>query len=87
MERWDDLIRYVNNGPPRFGAEGVRDPENPCVDFDARGYQGDGRCLSDGHYMCDECSHLSPDAPRFHQHGRDGRRDRLRLFWRRWRKR
>ena len=46
-----------------------------------KGYTGRGTCHSDGHYLCVECSELSPDAPRFHEHGRAGRADRLRLFW------
>lgn len=63
-----------------FGAVGVRDPEYPCDAFDGAGYDGSGNCRSDGHYMCKECSRLSPDAPRF-TNDRDGRRDRLRLYF------
>lgn len=79
--RWEVLYRFVNGKPPLFGTEGVRDPAYQCEEFDARGYDGTGRCLSDGHYMCVECSHLSPNAPRFEEFGRAGRADRLRLFW------
>lgn len=63
-----------------LGAVGVRDPAYPCEAFDGRGYDGRGECHSDGHYLCTGCSHLSEDAPRFHQN-RDGRRDRLRLYF------
>ena len=63
-----------------LGAPGVRDPDDECEIFNTRGYDGRGDCLSDGHYLCEECSHLSPDAPRFHN-DRAGRGDRLRLFW------
>ncbi len=38
--------------------------------------------MSDGHYLCVECSELSPESPCFTQ-DRDGRRERLLLFWRR----
>lgn len=81
---WENLRRYVNGQPPLllFGAVGVRDPDNPCESYDARGYDGSGRCDSDGHYECVNCSHLSPKAPRFDQ-DREGRVARLRLFWRR----
>ena len=40
-----------------------------------------GKCHSDGHYLCVECSQLSPEAPRFVDYGRDGRRDRLVAFF------
>lgn len=80
-QRWNELHAFVN-GRTTFGQVGVRDPENPCDEFDAGGYSGRGRCMSDGHYMCTECSELSPDAPRFTQ-DRAGRADRLLLFWRR----
>jgi hypothetical protein len=79
--RWEQLRRAVNDLPGLFGTAGVRDPEHPCADFNGRGYDGTGNCLSDGHYECARCSHLAPNAPRFEEHGRDGRRDRLRLFW------
>jgi len=79
LKQWEDLVRFVNSSPPRFGAPGVRDPEYPCELFDGRGYDGRGDCLSDGHYLCKECSHLSPKAPRFE--GIEGRSDRLLLFW------
>lgn len=78
--RWEALRRAVNNLPPFFGQVGVRDPDFPCEDYDSKGYQGDGRCESDGHYECTNCSKLSPDAPRFTQDD-EGRRNRLRLFW------
>lgn len=79
---WRELIASVN-GVTYVGQRGVRDPEYPCEGFTATGYDGSGTCHSDGHYLCTECSELSPDAPRFVEYERDGRRDRLRLFWHR----
>jgi hypothetical protein len=76
---WQALVRFVNGS---LGGDGIRDPENLCVEFDGRGYNGMGQCHSDGHYLCTDCSHLSPNAPRF-TWDLDGRADRLRLFWRR----
>lgn len=81
LQRWEDLYREVNRLPPRLGAVGVRDPDGVCEAFDGNGYDGMGRCHSDGHYLCVECSELAPDAPRFVEYDRDGRRDRLRAFW------
>jgi hypothetical protein len=78
---WEELRRAVNAEPPFMGTPGVRDPEYVCESFDGKGYDGQGRCHSDGHYLCTECSELSPDAPRFQEPGRAGRLDRLRLFW------
>jgi hypothetical protein len=80
---WEVLRRAVNSEPPLVGTVGVRDPESVCEAFDGEGYDGRGRCMSDGHYLCTECSELSPDAYRFTEYGRAGRRDRLLLFWRR----
>ena len=81
LSRWNELVAFVNN-MTTVGQVGVRDPDSPCEAFDSRGYDGTGDCDSDGHYMCTECSRLSPDAPRF-TNDRDGRADRLRLYWRR----
>ena len=78
---WEDLRLAINGLPGRLGARGVRDPEGLCDVFDARGYDGSGKCMSDGHYLCVECSELSPEAPSFVEYGRAGRADRLRLFW------
>ncbi len=88
--RWKRLVRFVNDRSELIGEVGVRDPEYRCAGFDGEGYDGRGDCQSDGHYMCVECSLLSPDSPRFedysHDGRRDGRRDRLLLFWRRKRR-
>jgi hypothetical protein len=78
LEAWEDLERFVNGRAPRMGQPGVRDPDGRCDAFDGRGYDGGGDCESDGHYLCLECSLLSPDAERFHQYGADGRLDRIR---------
>jgi hypothetical protein len=41
----------------------VRDVEFPCEEFDGEGDVDDwGLCESDGHYLCTQCSHLSPEA-------------------------
>ncbi|MGH9966565.1 MAG: hypothetical protein ACREBG_01860 [Pyrinomonadaceae bacterium] len=46
--------------PPPFGQPGVRDPDFPCAEF-APG-EPNGRCSSDGHYLCHECKHLDPES-------------------------
>lgn len=74
------LLEAEVNGRSFVGMPGVRDPESPCEGFDGRHYDGGGRCKSDGHYLCVECSELSPRAYRFTE-TRAGRGDRLRLFW------
>lgn len=79
---WGELVENVN-GRTHLGQRGVRDPDAPCEDFTATSYDGTGRCRSDGHYLCVDCDHLSPVAPRFEEYGAEGRKDRLRLFWRR----
>jgi len=81
LRDWEALVRFVNGKPALFGTVGVRDPEHPCSEYDARGYDGSGDCKSDGHYECVNCSKLSPHAPRFEEHGASGRADRLLLFW------
>lgn len=82
LQAWTELVASVNGRtlPPFLGQVGVRDPDGPCEMFDGQHYDGRGDCTSDGHYLCVECSHLSPEAPRFHN-DRAGRADRLRLFW------
>jgi hypothetical protein len=85
LASWNELFHHVN-GRTTLHQVGVRDPDNPCEDFDGAGYDGTGQCYSDGHYICTECSRLSPTAPRFEQ-TRAGRGDRLRLYWARKRTR
>lgn len=68
---WDELARLINGRPGYEGVPGVRSAEYPCDLFDGLGYVGTGRCMSDGHYLCVECSELSPKAPRFHQTNRN----------------
>jgi hypothetical protein len=79
LEQWATLVRFVNDAQT-VGDPGVRDPENPCSVYDGDGYNGDGNCVSDGHYECVNCSRLSPDAPRFQEYGAAGRLDRIRLL-------
>jgi hypothetical protein len=61
LDRWAWLVAEVN-GTAVTGMPGVRDPDSICEEFDGLGYQGDGQCLSDGHYLCQSCSKLSPEA-------------------------
>lgn len=76
LEQWQNLCEQLNGRAGTLGAAGVRDPDGVCELFDGRGYDGAGDCLSDGHYLCTECSHLSPEASRFEEnYGRAGRRD------------
>ncbi len=75
-----DLYLAINAYPGRLGTPGVRDPDGICEAFDGRGYDGYGKCESDGHYLCVECSQLSPEAPRFAEnYGWQGILDRLEL--------
>lgn len=76
--RWE-ILRCMANGLPPPDMRGVRDFDFPCEGYAPDGYDGRGQCQSDGHYMCKECRELSPSAPRFD--GREGRRERLLLFW------
>lgn len=62
---WEELCRFVNGEPGYEGTPGIRSTEYPCELFNGRGYDGTGACMSDGHYLCVECSELSPEAPRF----------------------
>lgn len=69
---WRQLEAEVN-GTTFFGQAGVRDPEHPCDAFDpVKGIDwlglfitapGDASatCMSDGHYLCKGCSHLSAE--------------------------
>lgn len=64
---WRELLREVNGGRPIDGVPGMRDPDAVCVDFDPiddRGTYaaGDGRCDTDGHYLCRECRHISAQS-------------------------
>lgn len=58
LDRWRWLVEEVN-GRRAFGMPGVRDPDAPCDAF-APGKPA-GKCETDGHYMCDECSNRAPD--------------------------
>jgi hypothetical protein len=75
-----DLYLAINAYPGRFGTPGVRDPDAICEVFDGAGFNGQGRCMGDGHYLCEECSQLSSEAPRFAEYGWQGVLDRLELI-------
>lgn len=53
LQRFSWLVHEVN-GRSVVGMPGVRDPEHPCEAF-SPGKPG-GTCLTDGHYLCDECA-------------------------------
>lgn len=55
---WAALVAEVN-GRPLAGTPGVRDIGAPCELFDGIEPDGSGDCHGDGHWLCDECSHLS----------------------------
>jgi len=43
------------------GTPGVRDRDAPCELFQPGTPAGDGSCLGDGHYLCHECEHMTPE--------------------------
>lgn len=61
LQRWRALVNFVN-ATPGAGTVGLRDPDYPCYSYDGEGYNGRGRCDSDGHYECNNCSHLSEET-------------------------
>lgn len=61
LTQWAELEASLN-GRTYLGQRGVRDPDSPCELFDGESYNGRGDCHSDGHYLCTECSHLSPEG-------------------------
>lgn len=48
---------------PRFGQQGVRDPDSVCAEF-TPGTPEPGHCLGDGHYLCKECVEFRPEEDR-----------------------
>lgn len=52
----NDTMRAIRReSAARVGDTGVRDPSAPCAEFEPG--EPDGRCETDGHYMCRECKH------------------------------
>jgi hypothetical protein len=63
LQSWAELEAQVN-GRSFVGMTGVRDPEFPCDHFSSDYVKGeprpfDGSCMTDGHYLCPECPHMS----------------------------
>ena len=66
------LLEAEVNGRSYVGQVGVRDPEHPCAGYtptaepDLLGIRitaaGNGRCDSDGHYLCGGCAEISAAA-------------------------
>ena len=54
LQRWEWLVASVN-GRGTIGQPGVRDPEYPCEAFEPGDPEPDATCMTDGHYMCNEC--------------------------------
>jgi hypothetical protein len=57
LDRWNELY-LAANGRTAFGQRGVRDPEYPCAEFLPG--EPSGQCMSDGHYLCNECTWSVP---------------------------
>jgi len=55
LQRWAELVALVN-GRTIVGMAGVRDPDARCEDFEPGEPTVNGDCITDGHYMCDECT-------------------------------
>jgi len=55
-----NLIFKARHFDAEGGTPGLRDPDNPCHEFDAGASAGD--CETDGHYLCRKCRHRNPDA-------------------------
>lgn len=55
-------------GPMPMGVPHVRDPENPCTWFEPfPNAEPDGRCETDGHYLCCICVHrVTKELGRFY---------------------
>lgn len=70
LNRWYALVSELN-GRPLVGTPGIRDVDHPCEEYDGKGYDGRGRCDSDGHYECVNCSHLRARRAAVHS-GRRG---------------
>jgi hypothetical protein len=56
LQRWTILVGVVNNRP-LVGTPGVRDVDYPCSAFEPGEPTTAGECETDGHYMCNECTH------------------------------
>jgi hypothetical protein len=61
---WRALVSEINGGRIPDGEPGIRDVDAPCEDFSPVGEPfersaGGGSCVTDGHYICSECVHIS----------------------------
>lgn len=69
---WRRVLRFAYHRlmlvPGRLpdGIPGIRDVDRPCAGFTLmnRGEQRGAlsKCPSDGHYLCQECAYISPEA-------------------------
>lgn len=55
-----DLVRRVLelDVPPKP----TRDVDNPCDAYEPGEPEPSGHCMTDGHYMCRECTKADPEA-------------------------
>ena len=61
---WTWLCRFayrraVQGKRTPTGLPGHRDPDHRCDQYDPRADLQPGDCASDGHYLCEGCSHFS----------------------------
>lgn len=66
---WRALVSELNGGRVSDGYAGIRDVDNPCEAFAPVGApwvqsEGTGRCETDGHYLCSECTEISLEEVR-----------------------
>jgi hypothetical protein len=57
LSQWVPRLGTVPDGMP-----GVRDQDAQCELCEPGTPAGDGSCLGDGHYLCDECEHMTKDV-------------------------
>ena len=65
-EAWRALYAELNGGRVPDGTPGIRDQDAPCEHYDLDGSLGAvfSDCETDGHYLCEECVHISARALR-----------------------
>jgi len=66
---WRAVVSELNGGRIPDGVAGIRDIDAPCEEFLPEGECAPGGaafsdCETDGHYLCEECVHISVRALR-----------------------
>ena len=61
LTKHEEVVERARLAKGFLEEDGIRDPEYPCAEFKKGQSDWSSSCMSDGHYLCKDCSNFRPD--------------------------